>query len=509
MLGFIDQSQLGRKAKKLAITSLVVVTLGAQPSIPQSSDTAQAKLHYQNAVVAIGKGDWQSAQNEMLLAEKLAPQNALVHYDLALAYSHMGQIQSAETELTKAIQLGLPAQQRHAAAELKQRLALSPHTHASVAKASPLRRTSQDSPIHALNALIKDELGVTRGNYRPYEFTFEISTGKLWWSRLTDSYCKSNVAFSQGGARLSELDADSISSGTNDEGVPELVLNCKNGAACFEDWASPTCTGMDNFNHSGDDTVEVLDKSFTDAGVRTQMRFMGRLKGLEILTTGDPDESKKAIDLLRQLIGLAPPPSEAFLASAARQKTDEQAEEKAATEKKQEEDRASAEKVQTDLSQLQGTWHATLGHSITAAGTAHGAVYGGPFQGTVNVHVDRDYFLTMNAPDNNSATGTYFDGNEKWQLEQSSIVTAFINDCFDAAGGCYTSYSWNKTAVYSATASEDDDGTINVELVHQECRGACSESDRHLRDLSGTIGFVSPYIIRLKIGNDTYVLKKL
>jgi hypothetical protein len=90
---------------------------------PQSDTTAEAKQHYQNAVAAIGKGDWQSAKSELLRAEKLAPQNALVHYDLALAYSHTGQAKSAQTEVNKALQLGLPAEQTKAAEGLRQRLA--------------------------------------------------------------------------------------------------------------------------------------------------------------------------------------------------------------------------------------------------------------------------------------------------------------------------------------------------------------------------------------------------
>jgi hypothetical protein len=58
----------------------------------------------------------------LLQAENLTPQNALVHYDLALAYSHTGSPKSAQTELTKALQLGLPAEQNKAAEELGQKL---------------------------------------------------------------------------------------------------------------------------------------------------------------------------------------------------------------------------------------------------------------------------------------------------------------------------------------------------------------------------------------------------
>ena len=87
--------------------------------------TTAAKQHYQNAVAAIAKNDWVSAKAELLQAEKLAPQNALIHYDLALAYGHTGSPKSAQAELNKALQLGLPAEQKRAAEQLKNQLSNS------------------------------------------------------------------------------------------------------------------------------------------------------------------------------------------------------------------------------------------------------------------------------------------------------------------------------------------------------------------------------------------------
>ena len=107
-------------AKRAALISLTVASVISA----QSTDTAaQAKQHYQNAVAAINKNDWQTAKTELQQAEKLAPQNALVHYDLALAYSHTGSPISAQSELTKALQLGLPPEQKQAAEQLRQKLA--------------------------------------------------------------------------------------------------------------------------------------------------------------------------------------------------------------------------------------------------------------------------------------------------------------------------------------------------------------------------------------------------
>jgi hypothetical protein len=98
-------------------------------ALPQSPDNAaQAKQHYQSAVAAINKNDWQTAKSELLQAERLAPNNALVHYDLALAYSHTGQNKSALSELNKALQLGLPAEQKQAAEQLKLKLQASAST---------------------------------------------------------------------------------------------------------------------------------------------------------------------------------------------------------------------------------------------------------------------------------------------------------------------------------------------------------------------------------------------
>jgi len=327
---------------------------------PQAGDnTTEAKQHYQSAVAAISKSDWATAKAELLQAEKLAPQNALIHYDLGLAYAHTGQVRSAQAELNKGIQLGLPAEQQQAAVALKQKLASAPSGSGSKEKATPLQHSPQDPSVHALNALIKNELGVTKANYRPFGFMFETSTGKIWWTRATGSYCAANYGanFGEAGARLSELDPDSISTGTDDHGTPELVLKCKSGAACFEDWAGPPpcASSIDAFKQTSSyDSVGVLVKTFTLSGVETQMRFMGRLEALEILTTGDLDGSRKAVELLKQLVSLAPPPSEAYVAEASRRS----AEQKAEDEKKQAENSAF-------YSALEGQWRYTDGLATT------------------------------------------------------------------------------------------------------------------------------------------------
>lgn len=116
-------------------------------SNPAMSPTASAKTHYNNAVAAIDKGDWVTAQKELLLAARLAPKNALVHYDLALAYDHNGNTAAATEEVRKALSLGLPDAQRQDAEKLTQRLKDS-------SSQSPSATTSEGAestltPIHS------------------------------------------------------------------------------------------------------------------------------------------------------------------------------------------------------------------------------------------------------------------------------------------------------------------------------------------------------------------------
>ena len=104
-----DQTDRIRTIKIVIVAASLVLTIGSFSAIAQSSaNTAEARKHYQNAVASIAKDDWQAALRELLLAEQLAPQNALVHYDLALAYSHTGRTKSAQAEVATALQLGLP-----------------------------------------------------------------------------------------------------------------------------------------------------------------------------------------------------------------------------------------------------------------------------------------------------------------------------------------------------------------------------------------------------------------
>jgi hypothetical protein len=118
-------------------TTLLLVSFTLPAQAQTDNTTAQAKQNFQNATAAIAKSDWQTAKSELLQAEKLAPQNALVHYDLALAYSHTGQVKSKQSELNRALKLGLPVEQKMDAEKLSQHLAASAKSQAIHKPAQP------------------------------------------------------------------------------------------------------------------------------------------------------------------------------------------------------------------------------------------------------------------------------------------------------------------------------------------------------------------------------------
>jgi mycoredoxin-dependent peroxiredoxin len=168
-----------KSAYLLVLAALVVSLCPVSPAYAQSgSALSEAKQHYQNAITAIGTGDWQTAKNELLDAEQLAPRNALVHYDLALAYSHLGEIKSAQDELNEAAQLGLPAEQQQAAADLKQHLATQ-------AASSPTRVPAQEESAMATTTLKVGEIAPD----------FTLLTDQSWGKaiRLSDYRGQKNV----------------------------------------------------------------------------------------------------------------------------------------------------------------------------------------------------------------------------------------------------------------------------------------------------------------------------
>ena len=360
----------------------------------------------------------------------------------------------------------------------------------------------QEKTIHELNAVIA-ELGTTLPDYRPYNFTFETSTGKLWWARLSNGYCqdRGGAVLAEEDMRLSELDQNSVSTATDKDGHAEVVVGCKGNVACIEDWISPTCGSIDNFHYDSHDAEEAVSKAFKENGKETVLRFGRRMSQLQILTTGDPDSSTRAITLLKQLIGQAPPPSDAFLAEVTQQKAEaeqQQAEQKA-------KDEAQAQKINTLLSPLQGTWHANLGAPDNVSGRAHNKDSAGSFDMDVGVFVEKDFDLNLGAPDGNLASGWYATSHERWIISGSTLPL-FENDCFYVAGGCFVTYSWNRTEAYVAAASVGANGRIHVNFTNYSCQGDCETA--HRPDRSGEIELLGPSILRIRVGNAWYELTK-
>jgi tetratricopeptide (TPR) repeat protein len=147
----------------LLLVSVSILTTGgflsettAAAQAQTADTTARAKQHYHNAVTAISKGDWQTARTELIQAEKLAPQNALVHYDLALAYSHTGQTKSAQLEVNKALKLGLPQEQKQAAGQLKGKLENPALASGAERPEQNVEGPSLDETLNFLNRLISE-----------------------------------------------------------------------------------------------------------------------------------------------------------------------------------------------------------------------------------------------------------------------------------------------------------------------------------------------------------------
>jgi hypothetical protein len=109
----------------LIVFALQAAPLMAQPS-PQSGSTAsrqtkpatqptltpdekEAQFHYKVALTALKNNDLEIATKELEQAAKLAPNNALVQYNLAIVTSKRGKPAEAVADLKRAIDLGLPS----------------------------------------------------------------------------------------------------------------------------------------------------------------------------------------------------------------------------------------------------------------------------------------------------------------------------------------------------------------------------------------------------------------
>jgi tetratricopeptide (TPR) repeat protein len=311
------QAALKQIAKAFAIAFLVLVSSVVQAARPQASDnTPRARQHYQNAVTAINRDDWQTAKSELLRAERLAPQNALVHYDLALAYSHTGQNKSALAELNKALQLGLPADQKQAAAQLRRQLSTlnggavpqnsngeartEPPQPVPVFKAPPKSGPEPGTPsieetLKYLNARVDSAFVKTDVRYVPGQFSVSPDRRSIWWSRFEDY----NIAFGYYAffeAKVTDLDADAIA--YYDSG--SVTIDCK-ASQCWRQW-----TAESTFEPPDEEPpTDKLRQELLQVQYKTDNSTLAaNLRGLGIPTTGDAQVAARFVRALAHLVRL-------------------------------------------------------------------------------------------------------------------------------------------------------------------------------------------------------------
>jgi hypothetical protein len=266
------------------------------------------------ALEAMKNNDLSIALDELKQAAGLAPSNALIWYNIAVVESKKGDSKAALEHLHKATSLGLPSSQQEDVDKLEAKLTydLKKKTLSEKQPGTPaVPKTTagaRESSMRALNTGI-NEIGAITADYQPIGFILETSTGKLWWRSLTKSGCEGGrVAIWMSGARLTELDPNSVAEGVDNDGHKALGFACKSGATCVENWASPICWSLEIMGMTAKppNVQEVINKDFVYTGsqgdVKTTFRFMGRQDALAIDTTGDPDGTQRAINLLKHLI---------------------------------------------------------------------------------------------------------------------------------------------------------------------------------------------------------------
>lgn len=100
-----------------SIAIAVGILLGGAAGLTQSPSD-QALLHYKVAVVAIEDHNPRVAVDELTKARALDPQNALVHYTLAVLHKEHDP-DEALNSLERALQLGLPGPEKTASTDLR------------------------------------------------------------------------------------------------------------------------------------------------------------------------------------------------------------------------------------------------------------------------------------------------------------------------------------------------------------------------------------------------------
>jgi len=87
-----------------------------------SAQDNEAARHYKVGLVALENNDFRVAAEEFGEAVRLAPNNGLAHYNLAIVLSKQDRPQEALKSIEKAIDLGLPSREKDTAEDLVARL---------------------------------------------------------------------------------------------------------------------------------------------------------------------------------------------------------------------------------------------------------------------------------------------------------------------------------------------------------------------------------------------------
>lgn len=98
-----------------------VASLSAQGRVdpPAGGNAAEAEFHYKVALAALRDNNLDIARSELEQAARLAPNNALVEYNLAIVYQKAGEPAAGLASLGRAMSLGLPTSELAAAGDLR------------------------------------------------------------------------------------------------------------------------------------------------------------------------------------------------------------------------------------------------------------------------------------------------------------------------------------------------------------------------------------------------------
>lgn len=205
-----DVSSVGRKT---ALSAAAVPAEPQQKTTPQTKaapqaapltpEAKQAQLHYRIALEALKNNDLNTATAELKSASELAPNNALIWYNLAVVESNNGDANSALEHLHKALNFGLPAKQKEEADGMEAKLIYEGRKQALSKTLQTLQmRFSQSSSDENCSPLSE----------RDRSFGFSYGLQEINDSKLTISYRMESGASSGMGSR------NYVSNSRKDEG---------------------------------------------------------------------------------------------------------------------------------------------------------------------------------------------------------------------------------------------------------------------------------------------------